>query len=325
MNETLLYRFLTHSCSVKELKNIESWLKQDEANSKWLNEVLSIWSIKHELKFSDKKYIDKAYKKTLKYQIRQKRFINISLKTWYFSAASIVCILLSINIIKLNSNSKELFNTIHVPEGQRVELMLSDGTYVWLNSMSKFTYPSKFSEKNRIVNLEGEGYFEVKHFKNKPFIVQSKYANIKVLGTKFNYKCYPEMRKRVTLLSGSIELSANNRNEKLLIKPNECVTFDSNSTLFRIHKTINAQLSKDWINGTLSFDNQPLSEIIIGLEKHYNIKIVIENSTLADKRFTCNFKEGTSLHEVLHFLEETKLIKYQFMQDYIKFINPKIK
>ena len=167
MNEEILIRFLIHRCTSEEIKVVDQWIASDQANADWLFEMERIWSLKDQLRFSDKQEVERAYarfmsglqEKEVKVEISRRRPVYIS---WMKYAAAIVLIgLLSTNLYFLLQEQPSSMNTIEVPNGQRTSLTLSDGTKVWLNSHSKFTYPAQFSSKMRDVKLEGEGFFEV--------------------------------------------------------------------------------------------------------------------------------------------------------------------
>ena len=102
---------------------------------------------------------------------------------------------------------KIIYNELDIPIGSKSKITLSDGTQIWLNAGSTLKYPSKFSDKKREIFFEGEAFFDVSKDKNRPFIVRTSEINIRVLGTKFNVKSYPEDNIiEATLVSGSIEI-----------------------------------------------------------------------------------------------------------------------
>ena len=108
-----------------------------------------------------------------------------------------------------------------VPAGQRVELVLEDGTRVWLNSKSKLTYPTSFGKKEREVILDGEGYFEVTKNEKAPFIVKTHKYDIKVLGTTFNISAYQNKLSafETSLLEGAVEVFSSNNTEHVSLTP----------------------------------------------------------------------------------------------------------
>lgn len=117
----------------------------------------------------------------------------------------------------------ELQHQIHVPTGQHVEIMLADGSKVWLNSGSTLTFPSKFNGKKRLVELDGEGFFEVKSDKEHPFIVSTSKYQVKAVGTSFNIYDYQDSPQfEAALLNGKVEVTTNAKKSSVVIlTPNQ--------------------------------------------------------------------------------------------------------
>lgn len=188
MDEQLLIRFLTHTCTSEDLRLVDQWIASGKPNADWLFEMERIWSLKDELRFSDRREIEEAYNRFTLSLGKSKNakphfYIYPILK---YVAAVIIIGLLGLNLYKMVQPATVGENTVEVPKGQRASLMLSDGTKIWLNSQSKLIYPTQFSDKERNVRLEGEAFFDVAHKEHLPFVVHSPLLAIKVLGTKFN-------------------------------------------------------------------------------------------------------------------------------------------
>lgn len=204
-------------------------------------------------------------------------------------------------------------NVIEVSRGQRVNLTLSDGTNVYLNSGSKFTYPSNFSAQNRTVELIGEGFFEVCHDDSKPFIVRMPLLEVKVLGTRFNVKAYSDENTEVTLEKGKVKVYVEGEAGKASgsgweLYPNQQLhcTPDQQVTL----KDVEAELSMSWLEGAFFFDNQPLSTIAKELERRFDVDIRLQDPQLAKVVFTCHTKAGATLNQILDALKNTKVLDY---------------
>jgi len=326
MNEELLIRFLTHTCSTEELKQVDNWIASNKVNADWLFEMERIWSLKDELRFSDKQEIERAYRQFIS-RINKKTF-QLKYRTYFYSmlkyAAIIVVVsLLSINFYKmLTPQEPELMNEICVPRGERANVTLSDGTKVALNSDTKFTYPSHFSKYSRNVSLIGEGYFEVTHNPQKPFIVNAQMIHVKVLGTKFNMRTYSGENSIVTLLEGKVEVESSNKEDKLTLHPNEEVSY-SKKTGMLLTQGINPDITKSWTKGELAFMDKSLYDICKGLERKYNVKIIIADQQLASEVFTCRFKESASIEKVMTLLRETRRIDYSITENQIEIVKPK--
>lgn len=323
MDEQLLIRFLTHSCTPEDIRSVNQWLDADKANADWLFEMERIWSLKDELRFSDKSEIEDAYKRfTLSLAKRKNRGRNFSFYSLLKYAAAVVIIgLLGLNLYKMNSQEPSGENIIEVPKGQRASLTLADGTKVWLNSQSKLTYPTRFSDKERNIRLEGEAFFEVMREEHSPFIVHSPLLAIKVLGTKFNVKAYLSEKAVVTLNEGKVEVETNDHRNKITLKPNEQVSYSEEAGLM-LEKNIDTKMVKSWIRGEGAFVQQRLDEIVRELERKYNVKISITDPSLGADVFTCRFKDTATIEQVLLLLKETRRLDYAFDGEQIRIFKP---
>ena len=131
----------------------------------------------------------------------------------------------------------ELQHQIHVPTGQHVEIMLADGSKVWLNSGSTLTFPSKFNGKKRLVELDGEGFFEVKSDKEHPFIVKTKQLTVEATGTAFNVNAYaPDHVAAVTLVKGKVAVTLDQK-KTISLSPGEKIDYNLGTALYNVNKT----------------------------------------------------------------------------------------
>lgn len=326
MDEELLIRFLTHRCSSDEIRKVDKWMAQDNANADWLFEMERIWSLKDQLRFSDKQEIEMAYARFMsglqKKDIKVKKSWNHFYLSWMKYAVAIVLIgLLGANLYFLLQEESSSMNMVEVPNGQRVSLTLSDGTKVWLNARSKFTYPSAFAVKSRNVKLEGEGFFEVAHNSKLPFIVQSDLFFVRVLGTKFNMKAYLDEPSSVTLSEGKVEVVTNDNTHQMILKPNEQVTYTKKAGFVKA-QVLNAEVARSWTLGEAAYINKRLDEITSDLERKFSVHIHIKDKSLASEIFTCRFKEGATIEQVLILLKETRDLDYVIKDDHIQIYKP---
>lgn len=199
------------------------------------------------------------------------------------------------NTQNLNSKTLEgdpIYNKIEVPNGKVFELTLSDGTHVWLNAGTKFKYPQKFSgsQNQRMVELEGEAFFDVTKNKNQPFIVQTSNINVKVLGTKFNVSAYKEDNEiNTVLVEGSVnvfdpKIKTNSR----IMVPNELAAFDKNNNNINVKK-VSVENYTSWIENRLVFINEPFKDIIKKIERSYGVEIINEYAALDEFHFYGEF------------------------------------
>ena len=281
MSEELLIRFLTRRCTSDEIRKVDEWVAEDKANADWLFEMERIWSLKDELRFSDKKEIEDAYSRFISglqdtgtgKKVRR----SVVLPSWIKYAAAIVLIgLLGTNLFFLLDKDTGLTNIVEVPRGQRVALTLSDGTKVWLNSNSKFVYPAQFSSEERDVRLEGEGFFDVTPNPDKPFIIRSGEARVKVLGTSFDFKSYKEDEFiKLTVSTGKVRVNVADQDLQLAVSPNEHLSINKIDGNVR-KESIEENNYIKWIHGSLYFNKEPIREVIKTINRTYNRKVILQ-------------------------------------------------
>jgi hypothetical protein len=199
---------------------------------------------------------------------------------------------------------------IIVPKGQMAIINLPDGSRVWLNSNTTMTYDQQnFNLKNRVVQLNGEAYFDVKK-SDKMFAVSTNYGNVYVHGTVFNVCAYSNSPFHATLVEGliSFEKETPYKNETTLHPNQQLLLTESNDFIVR---KVNAALYTSWINGNISFVDEPLDELVLKLSRHYDIDILVMDQALQKVRFTgCLKEEGIT--QVMEYINITKPIRYEY-------------
>lgn len=315
MNEKLLLKYLEKRCSKNELNEIYNWMNESHENKTYLFEMEEAWNMGYEYKYSISGETDMALNDLL-HKIQPATKKRSALKNILYSVplrvAAVIAVisLLSLNLYMLiNKSEVETMNIVEVPRGQRVNLVLSDGTKVWLNSDSRLSYPAKFSKSSREVILTGEGRFDVAKDKNSPFIVHSQDLGIKVLGTVFNVKAYNPDAVSVTLESGAIEVEFAEQFHALKMSPNEHLVYSKTEGI-RLNKNIDASLSSLWVSGELIFQGVSLKELAQELQRHFDVKIVITNTNIENQLYTCRFKKGVTISGVMDLLKATKDFDY---------------
>lgn len=196
------------------------------------------------------------------------------------------------------------YNTLEVPRGGEYILTLSDGSTIWLNSESSLTYPIVFTGDSREVTLRGEAYFEVQKDNIRPFIVHSDKMDVRVLGTQFNMKTYPEEEQHTTLVTGAVELKSGN--QKVCLRPGEQGKLSNNQ--LEIHH-VDVENFIAWKNGEFNFKACRLENIFNELARWYDLEPCFYDQEVRDYVFTAWFKRSSSIEEVISILEKTKNIK----------------
>ena len=198
---------------------------------------------------------------------------------------------------------------------------MPDSSEVWLNAGSTILYPETFAKDKRLVILNGEAYFSVQKDTASPFIVETSQLSVKVLGTKFNVKAYPNDEKiTTTLTSGKVEVSVQSQPPRIL-KPNEQLTYDKKSSDIHI-SVIDTNDTNSWVVGKLIFTNATAGEIFRTLERHYNTTIDNEANIPVSKRYTVKFLKDEDLDEILNILKDIIGFDYQQHENKIVLTQP---
>ena len=200
------------------------------------------------------------------------------------------------------TSEKLAYNKVNVPRGGEYQLMLSDGSKVQLNSMSSIRFPVQFAQDCRLVELEGEAYFEVSKT-GQPFIVQTKGMKIEVLVNTFNISAYANEEYQTTLVSGSVKVQTENGSNRIL-KPSEqaCITPGSNQINVR---NVDTAFYTSWIHGKINFKDQRLDDIMKTLARWYDMDVVYENEATKELRFGCYVNRYNEITPLVKLLEQT--------------------
>lgn len=269
-----------------------------------------------------------------------------------FKIAAVAASFLAISLLLIhlyNSNklligkhgSKNLVTT-STNKGSKSNIILPDGTKVWINSETKLTYSKSFGEDSREVNLDGEAYFDVFKDAKLPFIVRTKTIDIKVLGTAFNIRAYDnEGNTQTTLLRGSVEVLLKKKNNtKITLKPNEKIIVQNDPAQSQATKDpsgskipeialiqidppniIDSAIAETrWIKNSFSFDQQKLSDLIPVLEERYGVSFVIKNKASLNRRFSAKI-ENDSLKDILESFRLSTGLEYKIDKNVVTIYN----
>jgi len=209
--------------------------------------------------------------------------------------------------IKDSNSSIQEFNTLSTVNGQQYEVILPDGSKIWLNAASTLTYPANFAKLNkRKVELNGEAYFEVAKDKSRPFIVRTDRQEVEVLGTHFNVNSYRnEDAIKTTLLEGSVRVS-DSKSQKVLLPGQQSLLTDD---ALRISK-VDVDEAVAWKNGDFIFKNEEFNTILRQIARWYNVEIV-NSKHRPDLRLSGTISKSKHLSTVLKALEVTGEIKFK--------------
>lgn len=200
------------------------------------------------------------------------------------------------------------YNTLEAPKGGQYQIVLIDGTRVWLNSASKLKYPASFSTTERVVELEGEAYFEVAKNKDLPFRIRTADQEIQVLGTHFNVAAYvDESNTKTTLIEGSVSVSRGGEKGKILSPGQQSVL--QNGTF--LIQTVDTEEAIAWKNGYFIFENDNTEAIMRKLERWYDVDIIYQGMGDPRTKVMGAISRNTQLNEILDLLEATGKFKFK--------------
>lgn len=316
MDANILKRYFANTYSRKDFFAVDKAVRQGEERLRMMD---------HWMEFDEKPLpevqlghiLDKVQHRIYIEENEKRKPVRFLLIAQRIAAVLLLPVLLL--LIYTNRPAKNQFaeNTneleIIAPEGARMHLQLGDGTTVWLNNGSKLRYPHRFAGNSRNVYLSGEGYFEVAHNKDVPFLVSTDHLTVKATGTTFNVNAYPgDDRVETTLIEGKvILLDASAKNEIKPMLPNECVTFKYKKNIYTV-ETENIQKNIAWKDGLLVFKRDSIGVVAKKLERRYNIDIEITNPKVKRFTYTATFADEP-LPQVLELLSLATPLSYKFV------------
>lgn len=199
--------------------------------------------------------------------------------------------------------------------GKVKQVLLADGSRVDLNVGSKIIYAQKFTSEKREVFLTGEAYFNVSKDRSKPFIVRTGDISIRVLGTKFNVKAYlNESDITTTLLEGAVLIENSSTDKKKRLIPNDVYSYNQVTKAATLVNSANSSANISWRYGAIRMEQMSMDEVCQQLERVYNVKIIILNNKLKQKRFTGELSYDENLMDILEILKITVPFKYTVNQ-----------
>lgn len=314
INELDLFRYMNHELSDREYIEVEEWIHASEENRKVAEACYELSLAVNSLKLIKRSAPQKALAKVNR-RIKEKPFRKVYLFIQKAAVVLLLPLLCLCGYLLLQSEEETpvFYLEARMTPGMIGSTVLPDGTKVWLNSSSYLKYPNTFSGQTREVTLDGEAYFKVNKNGEKPFIVHTGNASVKVLGTEFNMDAYSNNGFiTTTLVNGSIEFNypnAGNRSDSVILKPEEQVYYDKENSQTEIR---NAYIPKDvaWKNGQIVLKDTPLSDILWILSKRFNVEFTVKNPAFYKYSFTGVFT-NQQIERVLEHFKRSSGIRYK--------------
>ena len=302
INKALLYKFFEGKTSITEEIVIRNWIEESKENEASF--------------FNERKLYDTILLNNISTANVRAKDKHKNLFTWrsFINVAAMLLLITTIGLLVnkhfIEKQSLNQLNTIIVPPGQRINLILADNSSIWLNANTTFRYPSNFSNKQREVYLDGEGYFEVSANEKSPFIVNTTQGEIKVTGTKFNVSAYTKYSKfETSLFSGKVGIALNNNpDEMIIIQPAQRATVQKGKLEITKIDDYDEFL---WRKGLIAFNNKQLEEILLVLEQYFDIKIEVDATTLPKNTYTGKFRQTDGIDYALRVLQKSIHFTYE--------------
>lgn len=288
----IIEKVLADKATPEEAAMVAEWFAEEEGNkclSRYIDDELEELTEEKAMSWLDHSVPERRMKARFLNRIKQSKKKRIQ-RRLLVAAVMIPFLFLGISVTFLAGRagifSETKYVEVSVPCGERMQVILQDGTVVLLNSGTKLRYPQKFSLFNRTVELSGEGYFDVAKMKSAPFIIELKGVSVEVTGTKFNVKSYADDQKVwVALKEGGVKLQDDKRLEYLLV-PGDQVEYDRLSGEYKVERMESFEKVTAWRDNSLNFYLTPLVDILKVLERQYDAHFVIGDSLLLNSRFT---------------------------------------
>lgn len=318
INEELKAKFLAGECTEEELQQIKEWLKNSPQDKE---EIFRMEKMSDKLKaqFMPKSQIRQAEERLMAHIQKQEAEQEAEhhahvVRLWRRAAAvAVVCVLGGLAWFYSQHNSLRHVQMQLVTTGadNDTTLVLPDGTKVWLNKLSALKYPKEFDSDNRVVEIEGEGYFEVTKNPHQPFIVESEVMSVKVLGTVFNFRIdKQQQRATVSLLEGKVKVVGNHDEGTIELKPGQKACVDARLGNLTVSEN-DVYQDAMWHERKTAFSNANVSDIAKLLEKIYHIQVVVDPAIDQTNTYSGVIKEKETIDSVLDLLQNTLPIHYK--------------
>ena len=241
------------------------------------------------------------------------------------AAALVIGLFIGIYINSMQPKSEPVYYAAHSPKGSVSEMILPDGTFIFLNADSRIRYAMDGEKGIREVFLTGEAWFDVAKNPRKPFVVHTPFYDIQVTGTQFNIKAYENDNQVITTLEEGEVIIQSSENiklaEEIVLKPGEQAVLNKNTKEFII-RNVNTKWFTSWKDNKLIFINTSLKELVVLLERRYGVEIEVINKEILNFHFDGTIK-NESIIEIMEIMKKTLPIDYKIAGQQIEITGKK--
>ena len=319
-SDDIIIKYLDDNSSPEEELLLLNWLKESEENCTMFLSFKRVYNLKRIKQYSDPVYLNNAL---FKFDNRIKgigqNYKRILVEKYIkYAAIFIFFVVTPFLFWILNRERPVELTSVNVGVHDSIKtVILPDGSKVWINNGSIFTYPVAFTEGERKVKIEGEAYFEVKTDSVHPFLVQTGVVTVRVCGTSFNVNAHAEdSTVETTLVQGKVILQNGQGKKMVGLNPGQLAVYNRKSRTIKV-SNVNTDVFTSWRNGLFVFDNASITEIAKKIEDFYNVRITINIKNPIPNKYNFVFRQTQSLNTVLEMLKFVAPINYQIYDDQV--------
>ena len=319
----LIIGYLQGRLQGRSLDDFYAWVNESADNKKLFFETKALYEACAPSR--DVSEIHDSWLRLLhKRKSRQRKRFTLLTRISTYAAVAIFAAAITSTVFLFFSREYDGWITSYVGgDGLEADVVvLPDGTRVSLGTRTSFSYDSRYGQSERVVQLEGEAYFEVTKNRHKPFTVQSDAIRVRVLGTTFNLKSDKRCRiAEATLIEGEIEVKGNKEEGQIILTPGQRAELNKNNGRLTV-KQVDAKLDAVWHDNLIPFQKADIFTITKALERFYDVKIILSPDIQTGKTYSGVLKRKSNIESVLKSLQNSIPIDYKIVGNNI-FISPK--
>ena len=316
LNEDIIIRYLENRCSEEDFVLINEWMKESDENAGELFRMEEIYQL-GKFPFEEENLVARAERRLgrrLEQENQKKQEVFKLRSVLRYAAAIVGVMVLAAGLAYWFRNKAEELVVASAAHGQVREMLLPDGTKVWLNQSSVLKYPRAFEGKERHVYLDGEAYFEVARNHEKPFMVKSPAMDVRVLGTSFNIKCRPDNSfAETTLIEGEVEVKDKSDKGRITLLPGQKAVLNRVTGRMQV-KQVDPKMEIVWHNDLIPFEKSSIFQIAAALERFYGVKIILSPDVDSTNTYSGVLKKKDNIESVLNSLRNSIPVSYTHLR-----------
>ena len=319
MEKDKLISLITSGQSIEDDPKISEWINEAEENKDEYIRYKNLWALMQRGNEITDEQIKEGLTRIRKGPVQAKR-MPVLWNIMKYAAFVVLALLGGYLIGNKDFGHPITFNEVFVPKGNRSSILLADGTKVWLNNGTKLIYPDHFDGKERQVEMDGEGFFEVAHDKEHPFIVKIGGNRIKVLGTRFAVMAYSQDNiVKADLVSGKIQFDVHKGKIKdafisYYLKPSQSLVFDKSSGKVSESK-IQDNFYSYWVKGIYEFKDEPFENLAKKIERIYNVQVIFKDEALKKRLFTGSLSINDNIYTMMEVFKRASQSPFAYSHE----------